>query len=358
MTANPTFNPVRLTAARERRAQTKSALAQAVQISPAQFRQVEQGAVDPSPATVQLLAAELEFPHEFFYGDDLDVPPEAGAHFRAPSNTSARLKAQIRAMTQLAILFHGWLKQRFVLPLAAIPEYFNIEPAIAAEALRRDWGAGIAPIGDIVALLEAHGAVVFALPNDCLAIDAFSFSLDEQPFIFLNTRKSAERTRMDVAHELGHLVLHTRDQEGSREREREATQFAAAFLMPAQSVSAYAAEIRTLPQIIEAKHLWRVSTAALTVRLHDLGLISDFTYQDLFVQISRSGYRKNEPEPTYPDLSQMLPKVLSMLSNDGVSIADVAHEIALHPTDVADLLSGLIPPTAFGVAGLAKVGSP
>lgn len=358
MTANLTFNPARLTAARERRARTKSALAQAARLSPAQFRKVEQGAVDPNTATVRLLAAELEFPPEFFYGDDLEVPPEAGAHFRAPRNTSARLKAQIRAMTQLAILFHGWLKQRFVLPPTAIPEYFNIDPTTAAEALRRDWGVGIAPIGDIVALLEAHGAVVFALPNDCLAIDAFSFSLDGQPFIFLNTHKSAERTRMDVAHELGHLVLHTRDQEGDREREREATQFASAFLMPAQSVAAYAAQIQTLPEIIEAKHLWRVSTAALTVRLHDLGLITDFTYQDLFVQISRSGYRKNEPEPTYPDLSQMLPKVLSMLSNDGVSVAKVAHEVTLHPTDVADLLSGLMPPTTFGVAGLAKLGSP
>ena len=358
MTASPTFNPTRLIAARERRARTKSSLAQAVQLSPAQFRKVEQGAVDPNTATVRLLATELEFPSEFFYGDDLEVPPEAGAHFRAPSNMSARLKAQIRAMTQLAILFHGWLKQRFALPPTAIPEYFSIEPADAAEALRRDWGVGIAPIGDIVALLEAHGAVVFALPTDCLAIDAFSFSLDGQPFIFLNTRKSAERTRMDVAHELGHLVLHARDRNGTREREREATQFASAFLMPAQSVSAYAAQIRTLPEIIKAKHLWRVSAAGLTVRLHDLGLISDFTYQDLFVEISRRGYRKIEPEPTYPDLSQMLQQVLSLLSSDGVPVAEVAHEIALHPADVVDLLSGLMPPTTFSAAGSARVGSP
>ncbi|MEK2654790.1 ImmA/IrrE family metallo-endopeptidase [Pseudomonas aeruginosa] len=28
------------------------------------------------------------------------------------------------------------------------------------------------------------------------------------PFVFLNTQKSAEASRFDAAHELGHLVLH------------------------------------------------------------------------------------------------------------------------------------------------------
>ena len=351
----PTFNPARLMTARERRARTKSSLARSVDLSPTRFRQVERGDIDPEPMTVQLLATELQFPVDFFYGDDLVAPPEAGAHFRAPAKMSARRKDQVRAVTQLAVSFHDWLKQRFVLPAPAVPEYFSIAPNEAAEAMRRDWGLGIAPIGDIMSLAEAHGVAVFALPADCLATDAFSFSLDGQPYIFLNTRKSAERTRMDVAHELGHLVLHARDRNGNRDHEREATQFASAFLMPAQSVYAHAAQIRTLPQVLEAKQIWRVSAAALTVRMHEVGLISDLTYQDLFVQISRSGYRKNEPQPTYPDLSQILQQVLSMVRRDGLSVASVAHQLSLHPSDLAELLFGLIPPLAVASAGLSAI---
>ena len=344
MTSGRQFNPRRLDAARARRARTKSSLAADCRLSASQFRRVELGKLDPDTATVEHLAESLGFPPAFFYGEDLAAPPTRGAHFRAPASMSDRQNAQIQAATQLALLLYQWLDDRFTLPAVAVPEYSEAAPGDAAGAVRRDWSLGEYPIGEIVALLEAHGAVVFALPNDCMAVDAFSFWLDARPYIFLNTKKSTERTRMDVAHELGHLVLHTRDSAGNRDREREATAFAAAFLMPEQSVYAHTPRVTTLPQIIDAKRIWRVSAAALTVRLHDLGIITDMTYQSLFIQISRLGYRKQEPEPTFPELSQLLQQIMRILDHDGMSLADIAGELSLPNSDLTDFVLGLTPP--------------
>lgn len=56
--------------------------------------------------------------------------------------------------------------------------------------------------------------------------------------IFLNVHKSAERLRFDLAHELGHLVMHggSLHVEPGKEKEQAANDFASAFLMPRADV--------------------------------------------------------------------------------------------------------------------------
>ena len=58
---------------------------------------------------------------------------------------------------------------------------------------------------------------MFGLAEDCRELDAFCFWRHGRPFVFLNTVKSAERNRMDCAHELAHLVLHREVREMTRE---------------------------------------------------------------------------------------------------------------------------------------------
>ena len=338
------FNPARLATARERRAITKSALAQMSDLSLARFRKLELGDFIPTADCAQMLADNLDFPIAFFYGDDLLEVPTEGAHFRAPLSISKQRKAQIRAITQLAMHFRAWLETQFILPEATIPHYPDLHPEQAAAVVRRDWDLGILPIGDMIALLEAHGAIVFGLPQDCREIDAFSFWCGEYPYIFLNAQKSPERTRFDVAHELGHLVQHTRKRTGDKDHESEAMQFAAAFLMPRESVLPHAAGIHSIRQVIQAKHIWRVSTTALTRRLHDLSLVNAATYKDWSIRQSRLGYRTREPEPTFPDLSQLLQSVIGFLRQDNISLADVADELAIPRTDLTDFVAGLTPP--------------
>jgi len=69
--------------------------------------------------------------------------------------------------------------------------------------LRRLWGLGELPIKNIIHLLEAKGIRVFSLSIDSAQVDAFSMWHVNRPFVFLNTKKSCEHSRFDVAHKLG-----------------------------------------------------------------------------------------------------------------------------------------------------------
>ena len=163
---------------------------------------------------------------------------------------------QAEAIGTLGMLLADWIDSVFELPAVDIPTYDIYDPELAAEAVRASWELGELSISNVVELLEAHGAYVFALATDTPALDAFSFWLDDSSFVFLNTSKAPERTRMDAAHELGHLVLHTNGGAArSRQAEHEANRFAAALLMPASSVIAKAPldHTVTLNTLIESK---------------------------------------------------------------------------------------------------------
>jgi len=114
--------------------------------------------------------------------------------------------------------------------------------------------------------------------------------------IFLATGKTGERGRFDAAHELGHLVLHGEHQVPSRPAaEAEANRFAAAFLMPRAGVLGQGLPDATPARILEAKRIWKVSAMALTHRLHELDLLTEWGYRTACVQLSRLGYRYGEP---------------------------------------------------------------
>ena len=68
--------------------------------------------------------------------------------------------------------------------------------------IRSMWGIGERPIRNTIHLLELHGVRVFALAAETAVVDAYSFWRNDVPYILLNTGKSAERSRMDAAHEL------------------------------------------------------------------------------------------------------------------------------------------------------------
>jgi Predicted Zn peptidase len=194
----------------------------------------------------------------------------------------------------------------------------------------------------MIHLLEAHGVRVFSIIEDCHQMDAFSFWRGTAPHVFLNTMKSAEHSRLDGAHELGHLVLHWKGGVRGRDAEREAQMFGAAFLMPRGSVIAEAPRSGKLNQLVKAKRRWNVSVAALAYRMHELKLLTGWQYRSLFIEISRNGYRKSEPNPCQNETSQVLAKVFKALREDGLTMADVADALNIYPDELNKLIFGLV----------------
>ena len=255
---------------------------------------------------------------------------------------TARQRDQATAIGTLGVYLADWIDDRFNLPEPSIPQYDHVEPEVAAMAVRAQWALGEVPIRNITHLLEKHGGRIFALSVDTQNVDAFSFWHRETPLIFLNTGTSAERSRMDVAHELGHLVLHGKGgSQRSRSAEQEAQQFGSTFLMPRGSVLGRMKVGATLKQVVREKQYWKVSAANLTYRLRQLKMLTQYQYTSTFIELSSRGYRVNEPNPIARETSQVLDKVFIYLREHGVTVTQVAKELSLHPTEVGDLLAGL-----------------
>jgi Zn-dependent peptidase ImmA (M78 family) len=143
------------------------------------------------------------------------------------------------------------------------------------------------PIRNVIHLLEANGIRVFSLSIDAIEVDAFSMWSGDNPVIMLNTLKSAERSRFDAAHELAHLVLHRHGgPESIRDAEVQADAFASAFLMPKGSVEANAPKFPSVGELIRLKKIWGVAVSALNYRLHKLGLLTDWHYRRLCMELS------------------------------------------------------------------------
>ena len=71
-------------------------------------------------------------------------------------------------------------------------------------------------------------------------------------------------------------------------------------------------------------------------------MLSDWQYRMLFVQISRRGYRTDEPQAIEPERSQILEKVFRGLKNEGMTKADVARELHMSVRDLNDVIFGLV----------------
>jgi len=355
MTDAPLFNPSRLTLARKRRGLTMTKLAVAVGVDPRSISGYEKGEFGPDDDRLSRLAKVLRFPAQFFFGDDLDEPTPDIASFRALSKMTAGQRDSALGAGAIALMLNDWIEARFELPTPDLPDLSREgSPEAAAESLRRQWGIGELPIKNVIHLLESKGVRVFSLSLDAAEVDAFSMWRQRTPFVFLNTKKSAEHSRFDGAHELGHLVLHRHGSPQGREAEQEANAFASAFLMPRASILANAPRLASVDHLARLKKQWIVSVAALAYRLHMVGVLSDWHYQSIYVELSSRGYRKKEPNEAPRESSQLLPKVFAALRDESVTKTDIAEELHVAPEELEQLVFGL---TLTGLSGGAGGGA-
>ncbi|MGO4246471.1 ImmA/IrrE family metallo-endopeptidase [Paenarthrobacter sp. RAF54_2] len=342
------FNPTRLRLARQRKALTLTKLAEQSGVSLRSLTNYENGKLAPNDENLQKLAKALFVPSAFFDRDTSEVIPVEAASFRKLSKTTATRRDAVLANASLAVEFFGVLESRFKLPTADAPTLDKLAPQQAAELVRQRWSLGDRPIVNMVHLLESKGVRVAALSHDYTDIDAFCFIRDSKPYVFLNTSRSAERQRFDAAHELGHLVLHSEqdmDPSTSKERESEANSFAASFLMPRTAVLSQSMRGASLDRILAARSFWKVSAMALTHRLHELSLLSDWQYRSHCVTLSEQGYRSSEPGGITPESSQLLRKVM-FGSGLKVNVREAALDLDLNPEDIREFVRGLIPVAA------------
>ncbi len=356
------FVPARLEMARRIRGMTGTAVAKSVDLSAEWYSKIEGCHQIPTESVIRDLARALEFPVGFFYRPVPARPPVDAFHFRASSRLLKKDEETARALSTVAMELSSWMDDTYRLPAPAIPEIqdlvdgdLSLDAERAAEALRLSWGLGYAPIRNLTVLIESKGARIFSAGGPLKAIDAYSFRDGETPVIFINVHKTAERLRFDLAHELGHLLLHSGSLnfENGKQKEQEANDFASAFLMPRQDVLGSVRRGLLLEDILHLKERWGVSAMALTMRANRLGLISEWVYRTLAQQLASAGFRRSEPGSALtPESSSLLTQLMTDLRARDEGFLELARFLDVRAQDVRDLMLGLV---TFALPGDATV---
>lgn len=337
-----TVNPSQIEFARVRRRWTKAKLAKELGVTSRAIQSYESGEFEPESENLAKIAGLLNFPLQFFFIDE--KMPSIGEHsasFRSYSKMTDAMKKCVLSAGAIAFKINEWIESQFNLAKADLPDLSDLPPEEAAATLRRMWSLGNAPVPNMIHLLESKGIRVFSLAEEAREVDAFCVWHESKPFVFLNTTKSAERSRFDAAHELAHLVRDIYSMQHGIQRgpemEREADAFAAAFLMPAESVIAKKPPVFTLQYLIQLKQFWGVSLAALAYRFNALKQMTEWTYRNLCIEIAKNGYRTREPNPMEPENSQLLTKVFEFLSLRKVSRSQIAKQLSISLDEINNL---------------------
>jgi Zn-dependent peptidase ImmA (M78 family)/transcriptional regulator with XRE-family HTH domain len=352
------FDGSRLTLARHLAGLRKSDLAARVGKSATAVAAWESGAKRPTAATVAQLALSLMVDPGFFVTRPNDIAAMSTMpHFRSLRSTSQLARDQAFAYGQLAVDIAASLERHVEFPAVEVPGFpVTVDdingngPGQAAQMIRDAWEIGPGPVGHLVRLLEHHGVLVVFSPPQAASVDAYSFRSRLRPVVVLNPiKRDYYRQRFDVAHELGHVVMHGDAEPGGRIAEEQAHRFASELLMPA-------AEIRDcLPAtmggnvwvtLAKLKEQWGVSMQALLFRARQLGRLGDVSYRNAMTTISARGWRRDEPGLIITiEQPSLLPRAIELLHqeqiDEGALIAQCRVPIELFRTVTSRTPGGL-----------------
>jgi len=211
-----------------------------------------------------------------------------------------------------------------------IPRFdpFETPPADAARLLRMQWKMPVGPVRTLVRWIEAAGCLVIEEDFGPARVDGLTQWIDQHPIILLNCRRPTDRKRLTLAHEMGHLCLHS--EVVSDELEEQANAFAAEFLMPASVIRPQLHNL-TIGKLLDLKREWAVSMQALIERAKDLRLLTATHRANLYKYLSARGWVTREPvSDDLPEESASLPRNIGdALSARGLTIGEIADLVGI-----------------------------
>ncbi|MEO3766763.1 XRE family transcriptional regulator [Streptomyces sp. B5E4] len=338
------FEPARLTQARARLAVSKTDLASEVGVSAAAVGQYEAGVNSPRPDVLDRLARALKVRPEFFgVGRPLARIDSVNAHFR--SLRSARVSDRQKALATATLVWElTFALERYVkLPETDLPEVEGgASPSDVAALLRRHWDLPDGPIKHLVATAESRGIVVAARPlGEIDAVDGFSAVIVDRPIIITTPRRSENvfRHRFSIAHEIGHLLLHANSRDHSQVVEREADEFAAAFLTPASSMDTVLPRRLDLAALDRLGRTWGVSSHSLVRRMVERGRTTESSARRAYQRLALANDPSADPTSAYSgEVPTLLKKAAELATDHGAGVPTLADALRLSPGQVRDLL--------------------
>jgi Zn-dependent peptidase ImmA (M78 family)/transcriptional regulator with XRE-family HTH domain len=333
------FNADMLDLARGARGLTQAEVAKSSGVSQAMLSKVENRLLSPTLELAERLAESLGFPVEFFFQSEraLGFPHY---HHRKRASLGSKALAKVHAIINIRRQHIAKLMKSFggevdkpIVPIDLDEK--GIDPADAARMTREYWMLPRGPVENVTEVVEAGGGVVVLTDFGTPQLDGMSFRAAGLPPIFvMNSEVPGDRYRFSLAHELGHMILHTLPGDDDEKMEREADEFAAAFLMPAVEIRPH-----LIPPSIEkfarAKPHWKVSIKAMIRRARDLRLLAPDDYRRLSITYSKAAYSRGEPFPLEREAPTLLPRMINFhLKELGYSAGELAKLLLVHEDDL------------------------
>lgn len=346
----PVFNGNQLRLARHFWGMTLNDIAEGIEKTRQYVSQLEtKGKLREDDKTVESMAQLLEVTPSFFYRQATTPLSEEQANFRKLATTKTSMKQKILARGTVFDEVVDFIGTKVRLPAIDFPDHSGAETIDeierAAEKVRIHWGLGYGPISHMVRVVERAGAVVTFFHDASTEVDALSIT-SKRPIIVRNdAKKSPFRLRFDMAHELGHLVLHEGLTTGDRKTESEANRFAAAFLLPRSTF------IKAFPRrgsridwngLSEMKMEFQVTKAAILYRARSLGILDDYQYRGAIITMKNRGESIDEIEDKFiiSEEAEVLPAAMKILhESHKISHQDLANKIGV----TSQFLSQIVP---------------
>lgn len=299
----------RIREAREIKGFSQTTLSELVGVQRQTISAYEKNLIKPSAEILFAIASVTQFPIPFFLNDRPrgDGKRTAPMSFRKLESSTKTARLQAEQYENLFADIHYYLKHYINffppnIPLLGTIDYRTIEDSEIeniATNVRRAWGLRDGPIPHLMRLLENNG-ILIAPVKLAMTMDAFSTWHHDRPVIMISdTGRSCFRRRFNEAHELGHLVLHASVDEEDfshpemrKKMDQQAHRFAGAFLFPADSVyhEFFSCSMAALQKL---KERWKISIAALAMRLNDISIINNNQKSYIMTQLGPN--RKKEP---------------------------------------------------------------
>jgi Zn-dependent peptidase ImmA (M78 family)/transcriptional regulator with XRE-family HTH domain len=329
---NRVFNREMLILARESRGLTQSEFADelakklAMVITQATISKIENGLKEPTPEQISSFAQCLKYRKEFFYLAEQIRHFGSGCVYhrkkqRTPESKLRYLLAMInvRSIQVKTLLQSAEIETENEFPRLDVDEHGP--PEKIAKTVRAMWKLPPGPVQHLTRAIEDAGGIVLRCDFETRDVDALSqLSPDVPPLFLINSSIPTDRMRWTLAHELGHIIMHTMPTD---DMEKEADRFASEFLMPQDEIKPDLFGV-TLPKLANLKPYWKVSMNALLKRAGDLGTISPRMRTFLWTQMGRAGYRLNEPVPLPQEEPTLIDEIITMHSNElGYSTDDL-----------------------------------
>lgn len=320
-----------------------SELSRGRSLTSAAISQFEKGLSIPSESTIASLASVLEVEPEFFTADAADQEVHLPAFFRSLRATPVKDRKRARNIAQLVHRLASVVGAHVEMPKRDIPsipcdpfedaDERHRQAERAAGQVRRAWSLPRGPVQDVIRTMERHGVICARLRFNEERVDAFSVAFSDYPVAVLTSDKEKwDRSRFDAAHELGHVVMHG-ETAGAPEVERQANEFAAAFLMPASDIRGELPTRADWQQLLDLKETWGTSVASLLYRARTLKVMPEKTYVGASKVMAARGWKRHEPLSRPIESPHVLNRALSRAKTGGLPLDRLRREASI-PADI------------------------